>query len=138
MSIEEQLKSVGAFKADRLADELKGPSHGYDPTHRGFEWALIQLRNGHKVQRAGWNGKNMYIVLQEGYPEGIPINANTARATDLPQGTVCRFSPYVMMKTAAREITFVPWLCSQTDLLALDWGYYFPMPTTGLRREVVD
>jgi hypothetical protein len=28
--------------------------------------------------------------------------------------------PYVMMRTAGGE--FVPWLCSQTDLLAIDWG----------------
>ena len=38
---------------------------------------------------------------------------------DSPQGTVCKFLPYVMMYTATGD--FVPWLCSQTDLLAVDW-----------------
>lgn len=90
----------------------------------GFEWALIQLRNGHKIQRAGWNGKNMFIVLQEGYPQGIPINSNTAKATGIPQGTVCRFLPYILMRTADIEVSFVPWLASQTDILAFDWQYF--------------
>jgi hypothetical protein len=84
-----------------------------------FGWALQQLREGLKVGRKGWNGKGMFIVRQAGYPDGIPINANTAQATGIPQGTVCRFLPYLMMKTA--DGAFVPWLASQTDLLAEDW-----------------
>ena len=75
--------------------------------------------HGMKVRRSGWNGKGMFLVYQKGYPDGIPINANTAQATGIPQGTVCRFLPYVMMRTA--DGAFVPWLCSQTDLLAEDW-----------------
>lgn len=84
-----------------------------------FGWALDQLRAGHRVARDGWNGKNMFIVLQKGYPDGIPINRNTSEATGLPEGTVCKFLPYIMMKTAGGE--FVPWLASQTDVLANDW-----------------
>lgn len=82
-------------------------------------WAIRQMRQGKRVARSGWNGKGMYLALQRGYPEGIPINQNTADATGLPAGTVCRFLPYVMMRTAQGD--FVPWLCSQTDLLANDW-----------------
>lgn len=83
-------------------------------------WAVREMRyHGGRVRRAGWNGKGMYLVFQKGYPDGIPINANTAQATGIAQGTVCRFLPYVMMCTAGGE--FVPWLCSQTDLLATDW-----------------
>lgn len=72
-----------------------------------------------KVRRAGWNGKGMFVCYQAAYPDGIPINQNTADATGLPPGTVCRFLPYIMMRTAQGD--FVPWLCSQTDLLAEDW-----------------
>ncbi len=85
-----------------------------------FGWALDQLREGHRMQRAGWNGKNMWIALQAGYPDGIAINANTARATGLPEGSMCRFLPYLIMCTA--DGAFVPWLASQTDLLAEDWN----------------
>lgn len=85
----------------------------------GIGKAVETLRNGFRVRRAGWNGKGMWLALQKGYPDGIPINANTAEATGLPVETVCRFLPYVMMRTA--DGAFVPWLCSQTDLLAEDW-----------------
>lgn len=82
--------------------------------------AVTEMRaHGNKIRRAGWNGKGMFLVFQKAYPEGIPINANTAQATGIPQGTICSFLPYVMMRTA--DGSFVPWLCSQTDLLATDW-----------------
>ena len=86
---------------------------------RSFGWALDHLKDGKKVCREGWNGKGMWIVLQEGYPDGIPINANTARATGMPEGTTCKFLPYIMMRTV--DGSFVPWLASQTDVLAGDW-----------------
>lgn len=88
-----------------------------------FEWALQQLRMGKRVRRRGWNGKGMYIVLQKAYPQGIPINENTADATGLARGMVCNFLPYLMMKTAAAVPTFVPWLASQSDILESDWEY---------------
>jgi hypothetical protein len=84
-----------------------------------FGWALENLHLGNKLARVGWNGKDMFVVLQRGYPDGIPINKNTAEATGIAEGTVCRFLPYLMMKTA--DGAFVPWLASQTDILANDW-----------------
>jgi hypothetical protein len=97
--------------------------HGIDkllaePEH-DIGWAVSCMRAGGRVARAGWNGKGMYIAYQAGYPDGIPINENTARATGEPLGAVRRFLPYVGMRTA--DGSFVPWLCSQTDLLATDW-----------------
>jgi hypothetical protein len=88
---------------------------------RGFDFsdALRMCKNGEKIQRVGWNGKGMYVVYQKAYPGGIPINKNTADATGIPEGTVCRFLPYLMMKTA--DGAFVPWLISQTDAMAEDW-----------------
>lgn len=84
-----------------------------------FGEALRAARNGDRVTRTGWNGKGMYVVYQRGYPDGIPINANTAEATGVPQGTVCVFRPYLMMRTV--DGSFVPWVISQTDALADDW-----------------
>lgn len=89
---------------------------------RDFGVALQLLRGGDRVTRRGWNGKGMYIVLQAGYPDGIPINENTSRATGLATGTVCKFRPYLMMWTA--DQTFVPWVASQTDVLAHDWEVF--------------
>jgi hypothetical protein len=84
-----------------------------------FGRALADLKVGAKMTRTGWNGSGMWIVLQAGYPDGIAINANTARATGIAEGTVCHFRPYLMMRTAQDD--FVPWVASQTDLLAEDW-----------------
>ena len=85
-----------------------------------FSNALDLLKEGKKIARKNWNGKGMYLVFQKGYPNGIPINANTAGATGIPEGTICRFRPYIMMFTAQGD--FVPWLASQSDMLADDWA----------------
>lgn len=84
-----------------------------------FGAALAAVKSGAKITRGGWNGKDMYVVHQPGYPDGIGINANTAQATGIPQGTVCAFRPYLLMKTVDND--FVPWVASQTDILAEDW-----------------
>lgn len=85
-----------------------------------FQYALTKMRDEkRKLQRKGWNGKNMYVFYQHGYPTGIPINKNTAEAIGEPEGTLRCFAPYLMMKTA--DDTFVPWTISQTDVLAEDW-----------------
>lgn len=85
-----------------------------------FSDALQLLKMGSRLSREGWNGRDMYVVRQKGYPDGIHINANTAEATGEPEGSLHRFLPYLMMKTA--DGSFVPWLASQTDILAEDWG----------------
>lgn len=85
-----------------------------------FSQALDQVKLGAKIARDGWNGKGMFVVFQKGYPDGIPINQNTADATGLPIGSIQRFLPYLMMRTA--DGAFVPWLISQTDALADDWA----------------
>lgn len=84
-----------------------------------FSDALVLCKTGRKITREGWNGPGQFVVHQQGYTEGIGINANTAAAVDLPEGTVCKFAPYLMMRNA--QGTFVPWLASQGDLLADDW-----------------
>lgn len=82
--------------------------------------AVEAMKMGCKVARKGWNGANMYVVIQKGYPNGIPINKNTAEATGIPEGTMCAFRSYLMMKTAV-DREFVPWAASQSDMLAEDW-----------------
>jgi hypothetical protein len=85
-----------------------------------FSDALYLVKDGRRIARSGWNGKDMYVCYQKGYPEGIAINKNTSEATGIAEGVVCYFRPYLMMKTATPE-EFVPWVASQTDLLANDW-----------------
>lgn len=86
----------------------------------GFEKALATLKHGGKVTRAGWNAPGQFVVLQKGYPDGIALNANTAEATGLKEGTVRVFRPYLMLQAA--DNSFVPWVPTVSDVLAEDWG----------------
>ncbi len=82
-----------------------------------FGEALTCLQNGQKVQRESW--VDTFVTFQKGYPDGVPINRNTSEALSLPEGTVCRFSPYFLFRTS--DGVFVPWVAPHTDLLATDW-----------------
>lgn len=84
-----------------------------------FSAALVQIKERRRVAREGWNAGGQFVVLQDGYPDGIAINANTARATGLDVGTVCVFRPYLMLRTA--DGSMVPWAPTVSDVLAEDW-----------------
>lgn len=86
---------------------------------RDLGFAIKHLKNGSRVYRSGWSCRDMWLACMPGYPNGIGINAVTAKASGLPEGSSQKFLPYVIMKTA--DGSFVPWLCSQSDLLAEDW-----------------
>ena len=82
----------------------------------GIGWAVKQMRDGQRVRRAGWNGKGMFLFL-------VPGSTFTVNRPPLlgiyPEGTQINYHAHVDMKTATGEV--VPWLCSQSDLLAVDW-----------------
>jgi len=83
--------------------------------------AVAALKAGHRVRRAGWNGKGMWLSLTPGnvipaHNFWSPHNRDFAETRHDKHAEVL---PYVTMKTADDKI--VPWLCSQTDLLATDW-----------------
>jgi hypothetical protein len=81
-----------------------------------FSWALLQLKMGLKVSRSGWNGKGMFLFLVA----GSTFKVNRAPLLGIyPEGTEINYCPHVDMRTADGKI--VPWLASQTDLLADDW-----------------
>lgn len=81
-----------------------------------FGDALICLKNGLRVARAGWNGKGMFVFLVP----GSRFTVNRAPLLGIyPEGTVIDYCPHIDMKTADGKV--VPWLASQTDVLAEDW-----------------
>lgn len=81
-----------------------------------FSDALIYLKAGGKVTRAGWNGKGMFIFLVA----GSTFKVNRPPLLGIyPEGTEVNYPAHVDMKTADGMV--VPWLCSQTDMLADDW-----------------
>ena len=82
-----------------------------------FQDALSCLKDGKKVSRSGWNGKGMFIFLVD----GSTFTVNRPPLLGIyPEGTEIRSHAHVDMKTADGMV--VPWICSQTDMLANDWG----------------
>jgi hypothetical protein len=66
-----------------------------------FGTAIELLKMGRRVARIGWNGKGMWLELQA------------------PDEHSKMSLPYIFMKTADGKL--VPWLASQTDVLAEDY-----------------
>ena len=84
-----------------------------------FGLAIEAMKKGFRVARYGWNGKNMSVAYQKGYPDGIPCNKNTAEAWGMQEGELFKCRPYLQMRCA--DGTFQMWLASQSDVLADDW-----------------
>lgn len=69
--------------------------------HHDFGEAIRRMRHGIRQSRVGWNGKGMWLALQ------VPDEHSKMRR------------PYIYMSDA--QGLLVPWLASQTDMLAEDW-----------------
>ncbi|CEJ15943.1 hypothetical protein BN1110_06294 [bacterium YEK0313] len=99
----------------------------YQPiTAMSFGAALVALKRGGQVARAGWNGKGMHISLVPGSSEYLApdrsrliggVSENHFALGD--SGTVTRM-PHLAMRAADGSIV-TGWLASQTDMLAEDW-----------------
>ena len=75
-----------------------------------FGQALTELKNGNKVKRKGWNGDGIFLALQ------------------VPDKNSKMTQPYIYIDTLGLKTNNpnapkgrVPWLASQTDMLAEDW-----------------
>jgi len=66
-----------------------------------FEQALAWVKDGKRIARLGWNGTGMWVALQ------------------VPDEHSKMTLPYLYLSTVGGKL--VPWLASQTDLLASDW-----------------
>jgi hypothetical protein len=98
------------------------PKEAFEESYRSdgqfdFGHAMFLLKQGARVSRSGWNGKNMFIFLVQG--STFTVNREPLISI-LGEGTEVSYHGHVDMRTA--DGTIVPWLCSQTDMLANDWG----------------
>jgi hypothetical protein len=94
-----------------------------------FSEALHDLNNGFLLRRGAWE-EIMYVVKRGGYPDGIAINGDTARATGLAEGEVCVFHPYLMACVVAGR-GFAMWVPTVADLFAEDWRLFPRQPQIG-------
>lgn len=93
------------------------PADVFDAAYRPngamtFGDALEALKAGKRVARWGWNGKGMWLRLI------CPETGFRHDFTDVFSVTYEQ-APHIAMKTADNKV--VPWLASQTDMLAEDW-----------------
>lgn len=89
----------------------------HELTCLSFSDVVRGLKAGKRFARAGWNGKGMFIFLVAG--SRFKVNREPLLSI-LGEGTEVDYHGHVDMRTATGQI--VPWLCSQTDMLAEDWS----------------
>ncbi len=90
-----------------MGEVLRFDFRGGKVMNFGQALELMKQDDWNKVARKGWNGKGMYI--HKCTPPSSPFSEDNSQYEQLP---------YLEMKTADNK--FVPWLASQTDLLAED------------------
>jgi len=81
-----------------------------------FSKALEAIKDGKKLARASWNGKDMFVFLVD----GSTFEVNRAPLNKIyPEGTIIKYQSHIDMRTANGSI--VPWAPVQSDLLDIDW-----------------
>ena len=85
----------------------------YRDTKKGctFGHALELLKSGYKLARKGWNGKGMFLFMVSGGAWDFECDIHGVDGLHT--------LPFICMKTADDKL--VPWLASQSDVLAEDW-----------------
>ena len=93
-------------------------SYQYPSVGMSFGHAIELLKGGHRVARSGWNGKGMflYYVPENKYPASRNEHGTMVGVFE---DDMVPYGAYIAMKTAQNNV--VPWLASQTDVLAEDW-----------------
>lgn len=84
--------------------------------HFDFGEAIRWLKHGFKVSRMGWNGKRQFIYYVR--PGNYKPCTDAARTIVNEDGNV-PYRDYIAIYTV--QGTVVPWVASQTDILAEDW-----------------
>lgn len=78
-----------------------------------FGEAIIAVKNGNKIQRNGWNGKNQYVeiatCISYKNTKGEIVNCNHDAIGN---------KALAFVGTSGVQIG---WLASQSDMLATDW-----------------
>jgi len=91
-----------------------------------FGEALDHMKMGRKVQRAGWNGKNQFVVMQPRLElppyntTGTARKVNDRTAKFIGEDAPLSCPPYCCIYNAQEEWV-CGWVPSQGDLFAEDW-----------------
>lgn len=101
--------------------ESWSPEKQFDEAYRPcdnmtFGIAIEMLKKGFRVARKGWNGKGMFLYY---VPVGAYAPCTKIAASLVNENGLVEYGAYIAMKTAQGNV--IPWLASQTDMLAEDW-----------------
>lgn len=82
-----------------------------------FGDALKELNAGKRVQRAGWNGKGMFVYMVSA--ASYPVQTGAAKE-HFGEGAMVPYNPYFAIKNVDETVS--TWVPSVNDCLADDWG----------------
>lgn len=103
--------ATGAVPVPAVANSAQAVATAPIASVLDFGHVITLLRVGKRLGRVGWNGKDMWLALQT------------------PDTNSKMSHPYIYMKTVDNDL--VPWVASQSDLLASDWQIIEGQPDVG-------
>lgn len=87
-----------------------------------FSEALEAAKNGAKIAREGWNGKNMWVAFTPGSEvAAADARSGAVRARAEEGAETITIHGHLDMKTADGSI-IIGWHATQTDMFATDWS----------------
>ena len=96
---------------------------------QGIGWAVKQMHDGHAVRRTSWHDAGMFICLMPELKlppfstQGTDRKVNDRTAKWIGDDAPLNCRPYIAIYNAQKQ--WQPgWVCSQADLLAIDWEIF--------------
>lgn len=96
-----------------VSEEMFNTNYRFDG-NLNYGDALLLLKEGERLMRSGWNGKNMFVELNPGFQTTITINSERH---DLTHGD---YTVIVNLNNNTMSV----WVPSPTDHLATDWAVF--------------
>lgn len=89
----------------------------YRPTNgMNFGLAVEAIKQGHKVARAGWNGKGMFVYYVPA--NAYPVQTGAAKSY-FGEGSLVPYNAYMAIKNVNDTVS--TWVPSVNDVLSDDW-----------------
>lgn len=105
------------LKTEDLKTAITERTYGLSLYGLGFGEALKALKDGKRVAREGWHGKNMWLVL-----------IHPGNATHTCKETRISFDMQPCIGLTKWPNIQPGWTCSQADMLAEDWYVVTKVP----------
>ena len=81
-----------------------------------FGLAIEAAKNGKRIARAGWNGKNQYVFLAD----DVNFNTDADISEFVGAADGVTVTPMLVIRTSKGDLQ-PGWLATQSDILADDW-----------------